>query len=329
MHPNRAPLPAENPAQRHFCGPGPEQAQQRELGGDGADTSDRAETPAGLRRGTPVKLRLGGPAPLHKRARWESGGGDGTSPRTGVAPRRPGSSARGPRAHPDLAAPAAPASRGAVGPARPPPAREPEAPTAVAPRTAPGLRRPDPGSGTPTAQAPPPQPSPPPGDPRTWPAPRLGREAPSGLALPPQRLPGPAGSSFSFRPSRRSRRRLGRARGGADAEPPAIGKGSRPSTRPAPPRAPFRRKRGRAARGPERPLLLLCHRGAAAAPGGGDRSGVAGADPAVGVGAHIPTVAGERQHLRGARGRLRFTASAASQVPGRGGNSPRVRGRAS
>lgn len=65
--------------------------------------------------------------------------------------------------------------------------------------------------------------------------------------------------------------------------PRAIGEVRRPSPRPGR----FRRKRGPAERGPERLLLLLCHRGAAAAPGGSARGWRVGRGPPGKAGAPV------------------------------------------
>lgn len=100
---------------------------------------------------------------------------------------------------------------------------------------------------------------------------------------------GPRRKPRSPRPTRRSRRRLGAVTHRSAAGRGATGECGRPSpAAPAPaPAALFRRKR-RPARGPERPLLLLCHRGAAAAPGGGTGNGGPGG------GRWAPDSAGQR-----------------------------------
>lgn len=194
----------------------------------------------------------------------------------------------------------------------------PESPSPRLPPASAAPADPAPARGPPTSQAPPPTTPitvPAPDDPA--PGPRRDsaeRRRPGSLFLlsacraPPEdpaRPAPPAALAADWAPSGAGRAlvcgRLARA-------------AARLATRPAPaPAALFRRKRGPGTRGPERPLLLLCHRGAAAAPGGDAGNGEAVAGRAAGVGSGTANGAGAPAG-RGARC-LRCADRAGRQVP--------------
>ncbi|XP_073931364.1 uncharacterized protein [Castor canadensis] len=162
----------------------------------------------------------------------------------------------------------------AIGRPRPAPAAAHRAHASSRAKPARGRWR-DPGIPAPAAAPPPlPWPASAPGRPHTWLPPTLGQDAPSELALPPRRLPGPAGSPRSARPAaalavdwvpsvaRPALFRSQLVRAAVHRARPAPSRPRAGGSLPAEARA-------RGARSPERPLLLLCHRGAAAASGGG------------------------------------------------------------
>lgn len=171
--------------------------------------------PGGLQQGAGPgrpKSRLPGPRPPKSSPR----AGRPPPPKASQPPRAPA------RSRPRLPSPSAPNPR----PLRPPQARRP----------ARGSRRCRVRPRCPAA-------------PLTWPAQRLRREVPSGFALPPRRLPGPAGSPRSPRPARSCRCRLasGRRQGWHCPASDWRGPPSIPPTRPLPAEAWASGARARAA----------------------------------------------------------------------------------
>lgn len=262
------------PARLQACSP---REQRGALGGGAA----RAACAGCTARPRPADLTARRPwlrAGQRGRGGSQQGGGRGWTERP-TAPESP-RPARGPR----------PPTRGRRPRSRTPAPRPQthSAPGPLGPRTPPPhARRPAPGRLA--ARAPPPVAVHAPGAPRTWPAPRFRREVPSGSLFllgacraPPEAPARPAqrtALAANWAPSGAGRTLARERLARAAVHRPAV---ARPHAAGS-----FRRKRGPAARGPERPPLLLCHGGAAAAPGGGAGIGGAGGGrwtPARGLG---------------------------------------------
>lgn len=179
--------------------------------------------------GPPPARRPHGPTPLAPRR--------AEGPRRLAAGRRPGldRASHGPREPSPRARPPPPDPRASATLSDPssqaPDSLRPRAPRAQDSASA----RPAPGSGAAGGAGPAPR-----GRPRPRRPPYLARaeiqtRGAVRFALPPRRLPGPAGSPRSPRPAHRSRRQLGPVRRGADTGPRAIGARGRPSPCRGPP----------------------------------------------------------------------------------------------